>query len=239
MKRDDSQPITLDSKSQRYAELLRDTARPGVMRTIEYLTAHGVTKDMAERYQLGFVNPVEAADRQFEGRLSIPYITRTGIVAFKYRCTLPHDCKEYARDGHPLHAKYAAPLGQEPWIFNPAAFFDAEDVLGIAEGEIDAIVATERLGIPTVGIPGVEIWTANRKEWRHTFRDYEHVLIFVDGDGPSQAHPEGAGLEFARAVKKDVGAAARLVRCPNGEDVASMVASGQMDVLLERAGLNA
>lgn len=239
MKPDDGQPITLDSKSLRYAELLLDGTRPGVIQTINYLRGHGIDKDIAARYQLGFVNPVEAADRQFEGRLAIPYLTRSGVQAIKYRCVLDHDCKEYARNGHPMHGKYAAPLGQEARIFNPAAFFDAEDVLGIAEGEIDAIVATERLGLPTIGIPGVENWVKYRKEWRHTLRDYEHILIFVDGDAPSDRHPDGAGLEFARAVARDVGPQARLVRCPSGEDVASMVASGQMDILRERAGLNA
>lgn len=239
MKPDDSQPITLDSKSQRYAQHLLDGDRPGVIRTINYLRGHGIDKDIAAKYQLGFVNPVGAEDQQFEGRLAIPYLTRSGVVAMKYRCVMPHDCKEYARDGHPMHGKYAAPMGQEPRIFNPAAFFDAEDALGIAEGEIDAIVATERLGLPTIGIPGVENWVKYRKAWRRTLEDYAHILIFVDGDGPSDRHPDGAGLEFARAVARDVGPQARLVRCPSGEDVASMVASGQMDVLLERAGLNA
>ena len=237
MKPDSGQPITLDSKSQRYAKHLLDGSRPGAIQTINYLRSHGLGKDEAVKYQLGFVNPVEPSDYQFEGRLSIPYITRNGVQAIKYRCVMDHDCKEYARDNHPQHAKYAAPLGQEARIFNPAAFFDAEDVLGIAEGEIDAIVATERLGLPTIGIPGVENWTKNRKEWRHTLKDYEHILIFVDGDLPSERHPDGAGLEFARAVAKDVGPQARLVRCPSGEDVASMVASGQMDTLRERAGL--
>lgn len=220
-------------------ENLDDGFRPGLQRTINYLQSHGIhDRNIARKYQLGFVNPAEPADRRFAEMLAIPYLTQAGIVAMKYRCTIDHDCKEYAHEHDPLHAKYGAPSGQEQWIFNPAAFFDADEIIGVAEGEVDAIVATEYLGIPTIGIPGVEAWTAYGRIWKHLLReDYTQVFIFVDGDEPTKNHPDGPGLEFARAVAKDVGPAAQLVRCPRGEDVASMVASGQSDILLERAGL--
>jgi len=247
VKQKNGQQITLDFKAEKYAQHLMgydldDTARPGLMRTINYLHQHAITKDehgrrIAQKYRLGLVNPAEPADRRFSGMLAIPYITRAGVVWFKYRCTLDHDCKEYARDGHPEHAKYAAVSGEEPWIYNPEAFFTADDTIGVTEGEIDAIVATEKLHIPSVGIPGVEIWTQNRKIWKRTFDDYANILVFADGDNPSQAHPDGAGLEFARTLAKDVSRKALVVRCDPGEDVASMVASGKGDILRERAGL--
>lgn len=239
MRRQEEQ-ITPEEKADKYAEhLMHSPQLDSVRAARRYLVAHGFDDRgyMAKQYQLGVVNPAEPADERFDGMLAIPYQTRAGIVAWKFRCLADHDCKAYSREVDSRHAKYGAPHGQEPWIYNPEAFFAADDTIGVAEGEIDAIVATEILGIPTIGIPGVETWTSNRKIWKRTLEDYDNVLIFVDGDGPSQVHPEGAGLAFARAVQQDVGSSALLVRCPPGEDVASMVASGQGDILQERAGL--
>jgi hypothetical protein len=234
LKQSGGQQITLDSKVEKYAEHLQlgnTNLRGSLMMTIEYLKAHGLTKEIAKKYQLGLVNPADYDDRRHAGRLAIPYLTRGGsVVAMKYRCVEGHKCKDHG------HQKYLAPEGQENWIFNPQAFFDADDVIGVAEGEIDAIVATERLGLPTIGIPGVEIWTQNRKSWRHALADYEKVLIFVDGDTPDEDGKE-AGKDFARAVAADVRGRGRLVYCDHGMDVASMVATGRINGLKEKAGL--
>jgi hypothetical protein len=206
---------------------------------ISYLRAHGI-KDMdgkriVEKYKLGMVNPASVDDEKYTGRLAIPYLTQAGIVAIKYRCVEDHDCKSVK-----YHAKYDQPEGQDTWIFNPQAFFDADDIIGVAEGEIDAIVATEFIGVPTIGIPGVDVWKANRKAWRRTLDDYETVLIFVDGDVP-RTEPDGRvvqpGLDMALAISHDVKGRGRLVRCNQGEDVASMVASGKLGELREKAGL--
>lgn len=231
--------ITPEEKAAKYADHLWDDYHlESVQAARRYLIEHGIDDGtIAQKYQLGVVNPAEPADNRFEGRLAIPYQTRAGIVWWKYRCTMDHDCKKYNEEVDQFHFKYDAPKGVEPAIFNPESFFAADDTIGVAEGEIDAIVATEILGIPTIGIPGVENWQKYRKIWRRTLEDYDNVLIFVDGDGPTKVHPEGAGLAFARKVQEDVGSSALLVRCPPGEDVASMVASGQGDILRERAGL--
>jgi hypothetical protein len=233
--------ITLDSKAEKYTgHLLRgDTdQRSALMMTINYLRDHGLTKEIAAKYRLGFVNPAEPADRLYQGMLAIPYVTRAGIVAMKYRCVEDHDHSDFH------HGKYSQPEGQDPWIFNPQAFFDAGDVIGVAEGEIDAIVATEFVGVPTIGIPGVDIWKANRKAWRRTLDDYSTVLIFVDGDSPREVKGPNdtvvvkqPGLDMARSIQADVRGRGRLVRSDPGEDVASMVAKGRLETLRERAGL--
>lgn len=211
--------------------------RSGLMKTIDYLREHGLTKEVAARYRLGFVNPAEPADRIYQGMLSIPYVTKAGIVAMKYRCVEDHD--------HSVHGgKYSQAEMADSWIYNPQAFFDAEDTIGVAEGEIDAIAATEFVGVPTIGIPGVDYWRANRKAWRRTLDDYSTILIFVDGDSPREMKsPDGTvtvkqpGLDMAKSIQADVRGRGRLVRCDQGEDVASMVAKGRLETLRERAGL--
>jgi hypothetical protein len=199
------------------------------MMTIDYLREHGLTKEIAAKYQLGFVNPAEPADRRYRNMLAIPYMTQAGVVAMKYRCVEKHD------HGALNHGKYNQPDGADPWIFNSKAFFDAEDTIGVAEGEIDAIVASEFL-LPTIGIPGVDNWKANRKTWRRTLDDYSRILIFVDGDTKREDGSQ-PGLDWAKSVQSDVRGRGQLVRCLPGEDVASMVAAGKIELLKERAGL--
>jgi hypothetical protein len=233
MTRSSGPVTTLGSKVAKYARHLQvgDTAQVSELtRTINYLRDHGLTKELAAKYHLGFVNPAESADNRYRGMLAIPYLTHAGVVAIKFRCVEDHD------HGAFHHGKYSQPEGQEPWIFNPQAFFDADDTIGVAEGEIDAIVATEFLGVPTIGIPGVEIWKANRKSWRRTLDDYTTVLIFVDGDTKREDGSQ-PGLDMARSIQSDVRGRGRLVKCDQGEDVASMVAAGKIEVLRERAGL--
>jgi hypothetical protein len=158
----------------------------------------------------------------------------------KYRCVQDHgsgpgeNCKSV-----PGHAKVGQPYGQMPRVFNPEAFFAATNTIGIAEGEIDAIVATEMLRVPTVAIPGVDHWKANRKIWRRLFEDYEKVIIFADNDKPNAQFPEngGPGVALGKWIRDDLpGDQGLLVRCDPGEDVSSMVAAGKARILRERAG---
>lgn len=245
MKQSTGNDLTLASKIGIYEDhlLTGNTSLPGSWETVtEYLRLHGINgmkgKAIVEKYHLGLVNPADQGDRRYAGCLAIPYGTKNGFVAVKFRCVEDHDHQALG------HAKYNQPEGQEPWIFNPQAFFDAGDMIGVAEGEIDAIAATEFLGVPTIGIPGVEIWKANRKAWRRTLDDYSTILIFVDGDSPREMKsPDGTvtvkqpGLDMARSIQADVRGRGRLVRSDPGEDVASMVAKGRLETLRERAGL--
>src|SRR6266702_7194609 len=199
---------TLDMRAAAYAKsLMSGTDRAGNRRkTIDYLRAHAIDKDIAARYQLGYVSePLIREDELFRGWLVIPYMTtRAGNVAIKFRCTLAHD--------HSFHGgKYGAPVEQEGRIFNSPAYFKANGTIGIAEGELDAIVASELIGLPTVGLPGARMWSSEVKNkiWRLTFEDYDRILVFADGDDE--------GLDCARAVQGDLGRRARLVKWDKGE----------------------
>src|SRR4051812_5430637 len=78
--------------------------------------ARGIGLDAARQYRLGSVSEAEPGHEKTWGRLSIPYITPSGIVAIKFRCVRDHDCKESD------HPKYLAPKGQKPRLYNVAAF---------------------------------------------------------------------------------------------------------------------
>jgi DNA primase len=187
-----------------------------------YLAQHALTVEMAAEYRLGYVENPAPQDKRFKGMLCVPYLTRAGVKALKFRCMADHD--------HSAHGgKYAQPAGQLVRPFNPEAYFKAYNTIGLCEGEIDAIVATEALGVPTVGVPGVEMWRSHVEWWRHTLKDYDEVIVFGDGDD--------AGRRMARQVQEDLGTRALIAQCDTGEDIASTVAAGKADALREKAGL--
>jgi len=201
-----SQGTYLELATNTYAEQIRSlTESSGARR---YLTEHGIGEYwIASRYRLGFVAEPLPGDERFQGMLSIPYITATGVRALKFRRLSNGDGKKY--DQH---------HGQKPRLYNSNAFYDANDSIGLCEGEIDAIVATERLGIPTMGVPGSSVWTQMSQFWTPVFQDFRTVFVFADGDD--------AGKRLAGDVAESLGWRARLVYCDPGEDVASMVKAG-------------
>ena len=86
-----------------YAQAISDEA-------LAYLAGRGISEETAARYQLGTIaDPIEG-HQGYEGWVSIPYITATGLcVGFKFR---------RLDDGKP---KYGSPVGQKTHLFNVTA----------------------------------------------------------------------------------------------------------------------
>lgn len=178
---------------------------------------------VAPKYRLGIVADPLPGDEQHTARLVIPYLTLAGVRGLKYRCIQDHDCKEH---GHP---KYTQPHAQEQRLYNAPAYFGGHDVIGVAEGELDAISATEHLEVPTFGIPGASQWKKQGQYWQLVLRDFATILIFADGDEP--------GRQLANEVANDAGQGARVVMCDPGTDINSMVVANRGDELIKKAGL--
>lgn len=163
----------------------------------EYLEGRGITKDLAAKYLLGISDDIQA------GWLSIPSIREgVGVMWFNYR---------RLDGGKP---KYKAP--GEKHLYNTVALDSADSTgeIAITEGELDAIVATERFGVPAVGIPGATQWTGNR-HWREMFTGYQVIWVLAD--------PDDAGKDLAEALLESL-PAARLVKLPG--DVSECWQSG-------------
>jgi hypothetical protein len=193
----------------------RNGSRDGLNGIRDYLISHGIfDKRIRDRYQLGAVFEPLAGDERFTGMMSIPYLSRGGVKAIKFRNLAGSK------------PKYAQHAGQTARLYNVAAFFSAGEIIGIAEGEIDAIVATECLGVPTIGVPGAEMWTANRAIWTPVFKNFTTVYVFRDGDE--------AGRSLADAIANSLKWRARVIDPADGEDVGSMVAAGRAQELLDK-----
>lgn len=170
---------------------------------------------LVKKYMFGVVvNPLPG-DERFEGMFAIPYLTRRGVKAIRFR-----NLKD---DGG---AKYGQAKGQPTRLYNPEALFGPHVEIGIAEGEIDAVAATEGLGLPTVGVPGATQWTAHQRIWAPLFKDFERVFILRDGDQ--------AGGDLADAITETLKLKARVIKMPDEQDVSSMLVQGRGDELIKQ-----
>ena len=152
-------------------------------RALTFLTEHGISETTARKARLGVVASPLPGHELYEGRLAIPYLTKTGVVNMRFRCLEEHDCRAV---GCP---KYLSLVGAGLNLYNVQAFFAAEHEMGISEGELDALTGTYEVGVPTVGVPGVETWEPH---YDRLFFGYKHVWVFADGDT--------AGRDFAKEL---------------------------------------
>jgi DNA primase len=143
----------------------------------EYLlTTRGLSKDSLAFFKLGYVASPVSGHEKYRGCLSIPYITKAGVVGIRYR-----------RIGDGDGPKYLSEPGAESRLFNPAGFFRHERFICLCEGEIDTVSAWQ-CGLPAVGVPGVKSW---KPFMGKAFDGYEAVFILTDKDD------KGQGEEFA------------------------------------------
>lgn len=169
----------------------------------DYLAGRGFTPDVAKMFRLGVVvEPAQGHDA-YVGRLSIPYLTPAGVVDIRFRA-LTSDAT----------VKYLGRPGASPTLFNVGALRRADETIVLCEGELDAVTMDALVGVPAVGVPGVNNW---QEYWARLFPDYAQVVVPVDGDDAGH----GFGLRIAKQLPNAV-----IVRLPDGQDVNSLYTSG-------------
>jgi hypothetical protein len=193
----DSQKSYLGDLAHRYHETLDEA-------TLSYLAARGIDRGAADGYLLGLVVDPDPVHQQYEGRLSIPFITPTGVVYIRFRCLEDHDCKEN------FHGKYEGVSGETTHLYNVGSLHLPGDTVAITEGELDSLVSSEA-GMPAVGVPGATNW---KPFYYRLFDDYERVIVVGDGDT--------AGREFVATLARNLPNAIRRPM-PEGLDVNSFV----------------
>lgn len=175
----------------------------------EYLAERGITKPAVDFFRLGFVGEPASGHELYKGRVSFPYITRSGVTSIRFR-----------RVGDdPNQAKMLYVPGDSPRIYNTVALL-SEDVI-ICEGEIDTITATI-CGYDAVGIPGAKAWS---KFFTPAFR-YRSVKVVAHNDD------SGEGLDFAKMVARDL-EDCRIVLCPPGMDLNKLYVSDGEEAVKE------
>lgn len=173
---------------------------------LPWLEKRGITEAIARSRRLGLVkNPIKG-DGPFVGRLSIPYITDAGPVSMNFRCILDHDCKAIDK-----HSKYRKPKGIETRLYGVQDYFNKGLAIHITEGELDTIILSRVVGLPSIGLPGSANWSDH---YKYVFKDFDDMYMWCDGDSAGNAMFNKFAKEFGRRIK--------LVPLPEGEDVNSL-----------------
>ena len=209
--------MTYVKQSQLQKELLGKSAfkyAENIILAADYLASRGITREAAQAARLGVVSAPDVGHEQYQGRLSIPYITKTGIVDLRFRSLDPA-----------VEPKYMGMTGAETKMYNVLDIEKAGDWIGICEGELDTLTLSALVGIPCIGVPGANSW---KKHYTRLLADFERVFIFADGDE--------AGREFARSLAKEL--PATIVTMEDGEDVNSCFVKYGADYIRNKIGLN-
>jgi len=164
----------------------------------DYLESRGIPLEVARQARLGVVTEPETGHEQYTGRLSIPYVTKSGVVDLRFRALNPA-----------VEPKYMGMAGAETKMYNVLDIETAGDFIAICEGELDTLTLSKCAGIPAVGVPGVQGW---KRHYTRLLADFERIFIFADGDQP--------GRDFANSLVREL--PVTIVNLPDGEDVNSM-----------------
>ena len=179
----------------------------------DYLASRGITKEVALQARLGVVEEPEPGHEAYQGRLSIPYITKTGVVDLRFRSLNPA-----------VEPKYMGMTGAETKMFNVLDIEKAGDWIGVCEGELDTITLSALVGIPCIGVPGANSW---KKHYTRLLADFERVFVFADGDQP--------GKEFASSLAREL--PVTTISMDDGEDVNSSFVKHGADYIRKKMGL--
>jgi DNA primase len=197
----------LQETAERYHRALDDQA-------LGYLESRGITTRQAADFLLGLVSEPEPAHADYEGRLAIPFITPTGVVAIRYRCIKDHNCKETKC------IKYLQGKGEGDHLYNVPALRERHPALAICEGEIDTLTVDTHV-LPAIGVPGATKW---KKHWTRLLEGYEQVFAVGDGDE--------AGKDFSGRLVELL-PNAKAVVMPAGHDANSVLLAEGADGLSE------
>jgi DNA primase len=181
--------------AQRYAQEISPEA-------IVALLERGISEEVAARFQLGTITDPINGHEMYEGWISIPYITASGsCVGFKFR---------RLDDGKP---KYGSPTGQKAHLYNVTDILLASPYVVVCEGELDTVITSGVLGIPAVGVPGVQAW---KPHFSKLFNGYD--TIYVVGDNDIKEDGSNPGAEFAKRVASEI-MNSSIVTLPPGLDI--------------------
>jgi DNA primase len=179
-------PSIVQSKS--LTEAAKHYSRNISAEALGYLEERGISDVVASQYSLGsVVDPINGHEMH-EGWLSIPYMTANGIcVGYKFR---------RLDDGKP---KYGSPTGQKAHLYNVSDITIDSSYIAVCEGELDALILSGLVGIPAVGVPGVQAW---KPHFVKLFTGYD--TVFVIGDNDIKEDGTNPGAEFAKRVAQEV-----------------------------------
>jgi len=197
MSRKDKQRDTLRQAAERYHKALLASEHG-----TSYLASRGI---VANKTTLGYVDSPITGHDEYKGMLSIPYYAPDGsVVTIRFRCLKGHTCTDHG------HSRYNDLPGKKVRMYNTSDLLTAGNVVAICEGELDAIVLSQQCGINAVGVSGIDAWY---RHYPRVFEDYEHTLIFGDGDQDGKRFTDNIARQLDNGVP---------IAMPAGMDVSEL-----------------
>lgn len=175
-----------------------------------YLATRSLSVDEGRIFHLGVVEDPLPGHEAYKGRLSIPYITPSGVVDIRFRGM------------HGEDPKYMGLIGAKTTIFNTQACFVADKYICVTEGEFDCILMSNKTIHPTIGIPGASNY---KSHYTRILDDYDTVIVLADGDA--------AGQEFGKKIAREL-SNVNIIAMPDNEDVNSVITKTGVDWINER-----
>lgn len=160
--------------------------------------------------RLGVVVEPEVGHEAYQGRLSIPYVTKSGIVDLRFRSLNPT-----------VEPRYMGLTGADTRMYNVLDIERADDFIGVCEGELDTITMSFCIGIPCVGVPGANSW---KRHYTRLLADFEQIYVFADGDQ--------SGKGFAASLARELPVI--IIQFPDGEDVNSFYISNGAEAIKQK-----
>lgn len=167
-----------------------------------FLAARDIHPATSERFRLGLVGTgptdIHPGHEDYAGRLAIPAIGPNGVQSIRFRCLADHNCHDV---GCP---KYLGDPSTPTRPFNLRAVTEADDIIIITEGELDA-VTLEQCGLHAVGIPGANNW---KPHYARIFNGFPKVIVIGDNDDAGKAFANKVAKTMWNARSRIVGALA-------------------------------
>lgn len=186
-----------------------------------YLASRGISLQAANTARVGFVELPEPGHEGYQGMLCIPYWTKTGVTAVKFR---------RLDGGSP---KYLSPVGQESTLYNVRAVLSGADYVCICEGEMDTLTAHFVCNVNSVGVSGATHW---QPYFARVLRGFQNVFIVSDNDEEREGRNPGQML--AANIIRDI-PWARNVLLPVGVDINDLTVAKGPNALRDLLGLDA
>ena len=191
-----------NAQSKLLLEAARRYAQQISPETLVALAERGISEQVAARFQLGTVTDPMNGHEMHEGWISIPYMTALEMcVGFKFR---------RVDDGKP---KYGSPTGQKAHLYNVKDTTILSRHIVVCEGELDTVITSGVLGIPAVGVPGVQAW---KPHFAKLFTGYD--TIYVVGDNDIKEDGSNPGADFSKRVASEI-INSVIVTLPPGMDI--------------------
>lgn len=153
-----------------------------------WLGARGIDQGTAATARLGVVDSPHPGHARYRGMLCIPYLLGDGRpVQLRFRCMEQHEHRLHR------HGKYNTMAGDPVRIYGVDRILNAGNEIHLAEGELDALVLRQVLGLNAIGVPGAQAWKGRHRRMLAGFQ-----RIYLWGD------PDEAGAELVQTITRSL-----------------------------------